>query len=124
MVNQGQNHIDSPANMLQQQASYEVSATLCLRALISGKSERKKNFIESSAVNKFVAHNFFASQRPEKKGEKFFFSDRRRITLRTFATHTGGLGRDEEVWCGWLVRKLIVITGIYVVRHLHSHWGE
>lgn len=26
MVNQGQNHIDSPANMLQQQASYEVSA--------------------------------------------------------------------------------------------------
>lgn len=28
MVNQGQNHIDSPANMLQQQASYEVSATI------------------------------------------------------------------------------------------------
>ncbi|CRK98539.1 CLUMA_CG011890, isoform A [Clunio marinus] len=26
MVNQGQNHIDSPANMLQQQASYEVSS--------------------------------------------------------------------------------------------------
>lgn len=28
MVNQGQNHIDSPANMLQQQASYEVSDDL------------------------------------------------------------------------------------------------
>lgn len=28
MVNQGQNHIDSPANMLQQQASFEVSAII------------------------------------------------------------------------------------------------
>jgi hypothetical protein len=91
MVNQGQNHIDSPANMLQQQASYEVSATLCLRALIIDEREQKKNFIESSAVNKFVAHDSFASQNAPKKkrGEKFpFSSDRRRIALRTFATHT------------------------------------
>lgn len=43
MVTQGQNHIDSPANMLQQQHSYEVSDILLLlydiaeKGLLSGE---------------------------------------------------------------------------------------
>lgn len=41
MVNQGQNHIDSPANMLQQQASYEVS--LIIQIVLSARKKTSTN---------------------------------------------------------------------------------
>lgn len=54
---------------------------------------------------------------------KSYFSDRNDNAFPTFplAPHTSILGAF-----GWAARrkKLIVITGIYVVRHLHSHSAE
>lgn len=126
MVNQGQNHIDSPANMLQQQASYEVSATLCLRALIIDEREQKKNFIESSAVNKFVAHDSFASQNaPRKKGRKVSF------LLRSKADSAQNFRHSHlRAWPWW--GGLVWVVGGKIdcyYRHLRSatfafSWGR
>lgn len=56
MVNQGQNHIDSPANMLQQQASYEVSFTIYYQIILIARKETSTK--SSDGANKFVASNF------------------------------------------------------------------
>lgn len=56
MVNQGQNHIDSPANMLQQQASYEVSPAINILVTLIARKETSTN--SSDGANKFVGSNF------------------------------------------------------------------
>lgn len=94
MVNQGQNHIDSPANMLQQQASYEVSAIIIHKILIK-KTKRMKKLqqIVSELISLLpvIFPSLFAhSERPEKLS----FDRNHDKFLPTFVAHTPGLVFD------------------------------
>jgi hypothetical protein len=108
MVNQGQNHLDSPANMLQQQASYEVSRNPNFHLEIENKL--KKHFDKSSAVNEITGNNSPSSRLVSVlgggggRGNTFFLScdnEKEKNFRHSHPVNKGG-------------RKLIVITGIYV----------
>jgi hypothetical protein len=96
MVNQGQNHIDSPANMLQQQASYEVSAMILSFHSLIGRKRKKTSANRLRLISLLLIISPLASQRPEKK---VFPSPIEMITFGTFATHTEGLGHGGVA--GW-----------------------
>lgn len=88
MVNQGQNHIDSPANMLQQQASYEVSAVIIFQSPLQSPyqvlrketstnrlrliSLQPNNFPPSTFIM-FAVQTYTHTHQKEAKTKKLFF---------------------------------------------------